>query len=68
MKTAPESGRARRRVRHCDRSHSPIAIITSGHLNVIVSRWFGEALGGAVYEATRTGAEQWDRDFRSTAA
>lgn len=23
----------------------------------------GEAIGGAVYEATRTGAEQWDRDF-----
>ena len=24
----------------------------------------GEAIGGAVYDATRDGAEQWERDFR----
>lgn len=28
----------------------------------------GEALGGAVYEATRNGAEQWDREFRLLSA
>jgi adenosylcobinamide amidohydrolase len=27
----------------------------------------GEAIGGAVYDATRAGAEQWDRDFRELA-
>ena len=27
----------------------------------------GEAIGGAVYDATRTGAEQWDRDFQHQA-
>ena len=28
----------------------------------------GEAIGGAVYDATRDGAEQWDRDFERLGA
>lgn len=28
----------------------------------------GEAIGGAVYDATREGAEQWDRDFQQLGA